>query len=399
MQICIRRGAKQIGGTAVEFIASTGERMIVDIGQPLDCDCPSPELLPDIMGLTQKSDDLCGILISHPHQDHFGLAKFISPEIPVFMGPETHQLMQVSYQHHLPDAFVCKNPVIFDGNKPFNIGPFQITPYLVDHSAYGAYAFLISADGKRVLYSGDFRAHGRKRALFYKFIKNPPQDVDVLLLEGSCLGRDKSDKYETEQQIEQKFVELFRTQTGVSIVQASAQNIDRIVSIFRACKQTGRQLVMTGYAGHVMMSLGNPNLPNFTWADVKKITTKKTGRHCITPQEIESNPSRYVVIMAGSIMHWLRDSKILNQHASFVFSMWDGYKEKCAARINLMQERGVKMVDIHTSGHADIASLQKFARAIKAKKIVPIHTFYPEQFVELFDGVEIHDDNSTFQVN
>lgn len=32
MQICIRRGAKQIGGTAVEFIASTGERMIVDIG-------------------------------------------------------------------------------------------------------------------------------------------------------------------------------------------------------------------------------------------------------------------------------------------------------------------------------------------------------------------------------
>ncbi|MBR5575591.1 MAG: hypothetical protein IKV93_03570 [Alphaproteobacteria bacterium] len=58
MQICIRRGAKQIGGTAVEFIASTGERMIVDIGQPLDCDCPSPELLPDIMGLTQKSDDI-----------------------------------------------------------------------------------------------------------------------------------------------------------------------------------------------------------------------------------------------------------------------------------------------------------------------------------------------------
>lgn len=44
--------------------------------------------------------------------------------------------------------------------KPIDIGVFKITPYLVDHSAYDAYSLLIEAEGKRLLYSGDFRAHG-----------------------------------------------------------------------------------------------------------------------------------------------------------------------------------------------------------------------------------------------
>ena len=48
------------------------------------------------------------------------------------------------------------------GGTCIEIGPFRITPQLVDHSAFDAYALLVEADGKRVYYSGDFRAHGRK---------------------------------------------------------------------------------------------------------------------------------------------------------------------------------------------------------------------------------------------
>jgi len=37
------------------------------------------------------------------------------------------------------------------------------SPHLVDHSAYDAYALSVEADGQRILYSGDLRAHGRSR--------------------------------------------------------------------------------------------------------------------------------------------------------------------------------------------------------------------------------------------
>lgn len=38
------------------------------------------------------------------------------------------------------------------------LGPFTVTPYLVDDSAFDAYALLVEAVGRRVLYSGDLRA-------------------------------------------------------------------------------------------------------------------------------------------------------------------------------------------------------------------------------------------------
>ncbi|MEN6436811.1 MAG: hypothetical protein ABFD58_13450, partial [Anaerolineaceae bacterium] len=47
----------------------------------------SSQYLPEISGLDGNDASLLGILISHPHLDHFGLLTHISPMIPVGMGP------------------------------------------------------------------------------------------------------------------------------------------------------------------------------------------------------------------------------------------------------------------------------------------------------------------------
>jgi ribonuclease J len=59
----------------------------------------------------------------------------------------------------------------------------------MDHSAPDAYAFEIECDGKRLFYSGDFRAHGRKAKLFKNLLKNPPKKIDVLIMEGTMMER------------------------------------------------------------------------------------------------------------------------------------------------------------------------------------------------------------------
>jgi ribonuclease J len=61
---------------------------------------------------------------------------------------------------------------------------------LNDHSAFDAYSFLVEADGKSLFYSADFRGHGRKSRLFDQFLKTAPKPVDVLLMEGTTIGRD-----------------------------------------------------------------------------------------------------------------------------------------------------------------------------------------------------------------
>lgn len=79
----------------------------------------------------------------------------------------------------------------YEDRKPFTVGPFTITPYLMDYSAYDAYALLAEAEGRRLFHSGDFRGHGRKAKAFERFIANPPANIDVMLMEGTTIGRDE----------------------------------------------------------------------------------------------------------------------------------------------------------------------------------------------------------------
>ncbi len=64
----------------------------------------------------------------------------------------------------------------------FDVGPFHITPILTDHSAFDAAMLLIEGDGRRLLYSGDFRRHGRKGGLLDRLMASPPAKVDLLIL-------------------------------------------------------------------------------------------------------------------------------------------------------------------------------------------------------------------------
>ena len=58
---------------------------------------------------------------------------------------------------YVPDGHWFENPRFYRDQRPFEIGPFRITPLLVDHSAFDAYALLVEADGRRLCNSGDFR--------------------------------------------------------------------------------------------------------------------------------------------------------------------------------------------------------------------------------------------------
>ena len=69
--------------------------------------------------------------------------------------------------------------------EPFKIGPFSITPFLIDHSAFDSYGFLVEAGNRRIFYSGDLRAHGRKGWSFSDLVARPPANIDALLLEGT----------------------------------------------------------------------------------------------------------------------------------------------------------------------------------------------------------------------
>ena len=185
MNIRIHRGAHEIGGSCLE-IEHENSRIVVDVGMPLygrdgqkfDMDkyqsCVGPELveqhiLPDVSGLYAwdiKSKPIDGVLISHAHMDHYGLYSFVNKGICCYAGEGTKKLIDLTAAFAPYNGTIKKFSPIKSG-APFSCGSFSITPYLMDHSAFDAYAFLIEAGGKKVIYSGDFREHGRKTKVFH----------------------------------------------------------------------------------------------------------------------------------------------------------------------------------------------------------------------------------------
>lgn len=92
----------------------------------------------------------------------------------------------------------------------------------------------MEAGGRRLFSTGDIRGHGRKAAIFEELLRKPPH-VDVLLMEGTNIRPGiTSQTTATETDIEAAMVTQFRETLGVVLVVTSAQNIDRLVTIYRA---------------------------------------------------------------------------------------------------------------------------------------------------------------------
>ena len=223
--LTIHRSAAEIGGNCIE-IACDGHRILLDAGSPLwaDASSTSAELLPKTLNTSLPMDAL---VISHPHQDHFGLLRLLPKEWPVWSGAPTELLIRMTASltgHSIQQTFHN-----YRSRFAFKVGPFSIIPYLTDHSAFDAHMLLVECGSRRILYSGDFRRTGRKAALVGQLLRSPPKDIDILLLEGTTLGR--TEAFPTEADLEEQFVSLFRETRGRVYVSWSAQNIDRTVTI------------------------------------------------------------------------------------------------------------------------------------------------------------------------
>jgi ribonuclease J len=130
--------------------------------------------------------------VSHGHADRWGLAPYVTTALPIVTGAATRRILAAAAAFvpgAIPLALGGEGVPDLADRKTIRIGPFAITPFLVDHSAYDAYALLIKANGRRLFYSGDLRAHGRKAALFERLVADPPRPVHAMLMEGSSLGR------------------------------------------------------------------------------------------------------------------------------------------------------------------------------------------------------------------
>lgn len=393
MKIRVIRGQNQIGGSVIE-VCSGGTRIILDAGSELDEETPQ---IPAIDGLFQGNPGYDAVFVTHYHGDHIGLATDVLPEIPVFMGEKAAAV------HQAANAYMGKKYVQTDhflrSEESVTVGEIKVTPFLCDHSAFDSYMLLLECEGKKVLYTGDFRANGRKS---FPSLLRCLDEVDVLISEGTTLNR-PTGAVITETELEHEALEAISKTDGPVFIFMAATNIDRIVTAYKAARKAGRVFLQDVYTASITATAGG-NIPNpRSFGAVRVFLTHprdkqyhilnqfpaaKIGRAGIAKQ-------RFLMCIRPSMTKYLEKlSELVPFNGGVMFySMWSGYKQKddVAAFLDFMRGKGVAIVDLHTSGHADANTIDALVADVKPKYVIPVHTENAGWFDRYENCCVIHD--------
>ena len=399
MEINIIRGQNQIGGSIIE-VSSKNTKIILDVGSNLD---DKEIVVPEIEGLFKGEAKYDGVLISHYHSDHEGLATKILPEIPIYMGEKSYEIHKVTREYIKKEYL--KEPKTFKADEEFLIGDIKITPYLCDHSAFDAYMFLLDCEGKKILYTGDFRSNGRK---FFQSLLNKLPKVDALITEGTNLSNNKIGKINsTEKELEKKGIELLEGNDRPVFVLMAGTNIDRIVTLYKIANATKRLFLLDTYAGQITDTIGG-NIPNpRTFSNVKIFQTSSRKHEILEnyPQnkiaKREIAKKKFLMCVRSSMKKYLEKypNEFSFEGCILFYSMWEGYKKQEDTKefLEFMEEKGVKVISLHTSGHADEKDFDKLIKKVEPKIIIPVHTENSEWF-KRYENCEVICDKNIIKI-
>lgn len=375
MEVIIHRGTHQIGGCATEY-RTKSTRIFIDFGAELDSENSKPF---DIEGVTKGESNCDAVFFTHYHGDHMGLLDTINMDIPLYMGEVSKGIAKI-LNDRLCKAIIIDsyNPERIDNIKTFEvalpivIGDIKVTPYMVDHSAFDAYMFKIEADGKCVLHTGDFRAHGFKGKGVKALLEKHVEKVDAIVCEGTTLNRAEA-RCETESDLKSRIKKVLEENKYVFVV-CSSTNIDRLAGICSVIPR-GKYCICDKYQLSVIDYVRNHAGHRSSLYRFNKVLYYSEN---LDDKMLDRGFCMFV--RCGHPEHKRIMETYKDKTPVVIYSMWKGYLEQDNIKEFL---NGYKRLDMHTSGHADSDAIKMVIDTVQPETIIPMHTEVPESFLKL----------------
>ncbi len=402
------------------------------------------------------------VCLSHAHKDHYGNLGILDANVPVVGSSETLALLKglsdvsipqlgsdiIYYAERSADGqnaplinvrknfkqrkLVClkktrqlekflvlksKYSKDIDGEQIESLDsfslPFMVRPYEVDHSIYGATAFILEGD-TTVAYTGDFRLHGKQAKRSEQFI-SAARDASVLIIEGTRAN--SLEPTDTEEDIFQNCLEKSEQAKGLVVANFSSNNLERLESFREIAKSINRQLVITPKEAYLLKALEQADgidrskgiaiydairakIPYWEanyLEDLDKIDNK----------QINANPESYIACFSYWALNNLLDINVHN--GTYIYSSVRAYEEESEYDFLRLYKwmRGVFGFEIvgfdvvkhqgkniprfskgyHASGHAGSDDLVKAIETVDPDVLIPVHTENRSWFENSFDCV------------
>lgn len=377
-----------LGGTGeigmnLNLYGHAGRWLMVDCGVAFgEHDLPGIEVvMPDPQFIEGLRDRLCGLVLTHGHEDHLGAVPYLWPRLrcPVYATPFTAVLLR----RKLIDDRIVDLPEIVEVplGARFGVGPFDLELVTLTHSIPEPSAIVIRTGQGTVLHTGDWKLDPDP-LVGDDFDAQRLKEVaseGVLALVGDSTNVLVEGHSGSELTVRQELEKLVRDQTGRVAVACFASNVARLDTVFRVAEACGRRVCLVGRSMHRIV------------AAARETGYLKNVPPLVDPRELSGLPREEVLLLVtGSqgepraalwrIATGDHPEAGLEEGDSVVFSsrVIPGNEKSIFALYNQLSRRGIHVLtadhhDVHVSGHPCREELIQMYQWVRPSVAVPVH--------------------------
>lgn len=377
-------GLEEVGANMMAY--EFGEDIIiVDMGFAFpDETTPGIDyIIPDTKYLEEKKKNIRGVFITHGHMDHIGAIPYILPKIgdpPIYTlqlsaGLIKKRLEEFNMQNRARINIITKDDVI-------PLGHFTVRFFAVNHNIPDSVGLSILTPVGQVIHTGDWKLDhtpvNERPAELHKLAKFGSEGVLALMSDST--NATKAGYCSSEKEIGVSIDRIFGDAKGRIIFASFSSLISRMQQALDLAAKYNRKVIVTGRSMvnniEVALSLGylkiqpkiiikSEQAAKLPDNQILILTTGAQGEESAGLARMARGEHRSIKIKRGDTAI-ISASPIPGNERSIV-SVLDNLTREGA---NVIYN---KILDIHTSGHAQQEELKLMMSLVKPKYFMPIH--------------------------
>ena len=340
-------------------------------------------VIPDITFLLENKSQVCGICLTHGHEDHIGALPYVLKQlnVPVYGTKLTLGLLQGKLKEHGVDA-VLKTVRPRD---TVNIGPFKVEFIRVSHSIPDAVAIAVHTPVGVVLHTGDFKIDQTpvdgQITDFHRLAHYGERGVLVLLSDSTNVERPGYTM--SESCVGQTFDDAFREARERIIIATFASNVHRLQQAIYSARRFNRKVAVVGRSMvnvvGIARELGYLDAPDGVLIELDELNRLPKHQVALLTTGSQGEPMSALTRMA---MGEHRQVEIVPGDTILISATPIPGNEKLVARIiDQLVKHGARVIyekisGIHVSGHPSQEDLKLMINLVRPKFFIPVHGEY-----------------------
>jgi len=342
-------------------------------------------VIPDYAYLKSRAANVCGIVITHGHEDHIGglpylIGGILPLDTPIYGTQLTCGLIQARLSEYPNLSGAALNRIA--PGASIAVGPFDVEFLSITHSIPDGVGLAISTDLGTVIHTGDFKFdYTPVRGGGPGFARLGELGASgVLALMSDSTGAERTGYTPSEAVIEPAFDAIFRNASGRIIVATFASLLSRVQQVIDAADHHERVVALAGYSMvktvDIARRLGHLEVPPDTLIELNEALRLPDDRVAIITTGSQGQPEAALARMAEGTHRQIEirpgDTIVLAS------TPIPGNEEEVARLINKLIRRGADVIypplaNVHVSGHASQEEQKLMLALTKPKFFIPVH--------------------------